>query len=269
MFPLSPSGLPCDPPPWGALTAIDLSSGVRRWEVPLGRMPGTDALPEAEAWGSINLGGPIVTATGIAFIAGTLDAHLRAFDVETGAELWAGALPAGGHATPMTYELNGRQYVVIAAGGHGRLPSPPGDFLVAFALPDAAATPTSRLDAEPLDGEYRGYLRVEGSQFDATATIAPPDDPRFPVRLAELRVPGLEIVADLTIEREGDDLTLFGPFRSGTLDCSGEIRAVLSPRGMGGRLAGGVRTSGECSDDDPEAGRLMLDRVTGEAASPP
>lgn len=123
----SPLGIPCNKPPWGTLLAVELASGEVKWEVPLGF--GTIGTP--------NLGGPIVTAGDLVFIGAALDNYLRAFDVETGEELWKGGLPAGGQATPMTYRLgeNGRQFVVIAAGGHGRLPTTIGDRLVAFALP--------------------------------------------------------------------------------------------------------------------------------------
>jgi quinoprotein glucose dehydrogenase len=89
-------------------------------------------------WGSINLGGPVITAGGLVFMAGTLDQSIRAFDVETGKELWRGELPAGGKATPMTYRLSdgGRQYLVVAAGGGSVWGA--GDYVVAFALPDSA-----------------------------------------------------------------------------------------------------------------------------------
>ena len=83
-----------------------------------------------------NMGGPIVTDGGLAFIGAAMDNYLRAFDVDTGRELWKGRLPAGGQATPMSYQVNGRQFVVIAAGGHGGLDTKQGDYVVAFALPE-------------------------------------------------------------------------------------------------------------------------------------
>src|SRR5215831_8510852 len=91
--------------------------------------------PEAEPWGSISLGGPMTTAGGLVFVAATRDNSLRAFDIETGALLWKAPLPAGAQATPMSYEVNGTQYVVICAGGHGKLGTTPGDYVIAFALP--------------------------------------------------------------------------------------------------------------------------------------
>ncbi len=134
---LSPSFLPISQPPWGVLTAVDMARGAIRWQVPLGSMRelagGSPAIPP----GSPSLGGPITTAGGLIFIAGTLDPFIRAFDVETGKELWKAELPASGHATPMTYKLpNGRQYIVIAAGGHAKIAEErQSDSLVAFALP--------------------------------------------------------------------------------------------------------------------------------------
>jgi quinoprotein glucose dehydrogenase len=131
---LSPQGLPCLPPPWGELVAVDLSKGTIRWHVPLGTAVKLDgkALPVA---GTPNLGGPILTAAGLVFIGSSMDDSFRAFDVETGEVLWTVQLPAGGQATPMTYQENGKQYVVISAGGHGKLGTTLGDSVVAFALP--------------------------------------------------------------------------------------------------------------------------------------
>lgn len=130
----SPKGLPCNRPPWGTLVAIDLATGAERWQVPLGQVPALAAVPGSAQWGSPSMGGSIVTAGKLVFIGATMDDYLRAFDIESGREVWKGKLPAGGQATPMTYEVKGRQYVLIAAGGHGNLGTTFGDYVVAFAL---------------------------------------------------------------------------------------------------------------------------------------
>ncbi len=133
---VSPKGIPCNPPPWGTLAAISLKDGKMKWEVPLGILEGVKDNPEAKKWGSLNYGGPLVTAGGLVFIAAAMDDHLRAFDRDTGEILWEIELPAGGQATPMTYQLskNGRQFIVINAGGHGRLKTTPGDYFIAYTL---------------------------------------------------------------------------------------------------------------------------------------
>ncbi len=126
---LAPSGLPCNTPPWGTVAAVDLFEGKKVWDVPLGSfIPGMNT-------GTITLGGPMVTAGGIVFTAAAMDSFLRAFDSETGKEIWNYQLPAGGQATPMTYSIGGKQYVVIAAGGHGKLGTKQGDYVIAFTLP--------------------------------------------------------------------------------------------------------------------------------------
>jgi quinoprotein glucose dehydrogenase len=129
----SPLGTPCNPPPWGELSAVDLASGVIRWRVPLGQIK-KGPFYTFERWGSPNIGGPIVTAGGVVFIGATMDNKIRAFDLKTGAKLWEAGVPAFAMATPMTYESGGRQFVVIAAGGHGVLGGF-GDSVIAFALP--------------------------------------------------------------------------------------------------------------------------------------
>jgi quinoprotein glucose dehydrogenase len=121
-------------PPWGTLAAIDMKTGQLKWEVPLGFMMNPQKYPDAVKWGSINFGGAITTAGGLVFIASSMDGFIRAFDTNNGEVLWQAMLPAGGQATPMTYELNGRQYIVIAAGGHGKLGTKLGDYIVAYAL---------------------------------------------------------------------------------------------------------------------------------------
>ncbi len=131
----SPKGMPCSRPPWGTLVAIDLTTGMQRWQVPLGQVPELAGLPGSDRWGSPSMGGSMVTAGNLVFIGAAMDDYLRALDLETGTVLWQGRLPAGGQATPMTYMVQGKQYVVIAAGGHGNLGTTFGDYVVAFALP--------------------------------------------------------------------------------------------------------------------------------------
>jgi quinoprotein glucose dehydrogenase len=136
---LAPSRLPCTPPPFGALVAIDLKTGQKKWDVPLGSMTpivspdvATQARPD---WGSVNLGGAVATAGGVVFVGAALDRRLHAYDVETGRELWTGELPASAKATPAIYRLeSGAEYVVVAAGGGGAWGT--GDHVVAFRVPD-------------------------------------------------------------------------------------------------------------------------------------
>jgi quinoprotein glucose dehydrogenase len=135
---LSPLGAPCVAPPWSTLVAIDMHTGNLRWEVPLGNLEGLAPWPLSRIQGAPSVGGPSVSAGGLTFIAATTDAWIRAFDTDTGEELWKAELPTGGHATPGIYTApqDGRQYVVIAAGGHWGVPErPTGDHLIAFALP--------------------------------------------------------------------------------------------------------------------------------------
>jgi quinoprotein glucose dehydrogenase len=133
---LSPLGLPCVKPPYGELIALDLAAGKIAWRTPLGSLdelaPGAGKVVK----GSIILGGPIVTAGGVIFQGGTMDRTFRAFSAATGELLWSAELPASAHATPMTYDVGGKQYVVVAAGGSAKVTEEKqGDALVAFALP--------------------------------------------------------------------------------------------------------------------------------------
>ncbi len=132
---VSPLQLPCNPPPWGVLTALDLRARRILWETNLGSLEEIAPLGIALRDGTPNFGGPLVTRGGLVFIGAAFDRYLRAFDAKSGAELWAGRLPAAGVATPMTYQWQGRQYVVVAAGGRADAGIEPGDAIVAFALP--------------------------------------------------------------------------------------------------------------------------------------
>jgi quinoprotein glucose dehydrogenase len=135
----SPLDIPCTTPPWGLLTAIDMRTGSFIWQRSVGTIQDVAPaiVPNFEL-GMPGIGGPIITAGGVIFMAATMDNYLRAFDLKDGKTLWEGRLPAGGQATPMTYflEETGKQYVVIAAGGHGRMGTNNGDYVIAYALGD-------------------------------------------------------------------------------------------------------------------------------------
>jgi membrane-bound PQQ-dependent dehydrogenase (glucose/quinate/shikimate family) len=144
--------IPCTAPPWGALNAIDLSTGRIRWSRPFGTARDSGPFRRAShlplPMGVPNLGGPITTRSGLVFIGASVDRYLRAFDVRSGAELWRGRLPAAAHATPITFvsARTGRQFVVVAAGGHRGMGPHVSDAIVAFALPEQAlaAQPAAR-----------------------------------------------------------------------------------------------------------------------------
>lgn len=134
---LSPLMMPCTKPPWSSLVAIDMVRGEIVWSVPFGVIDHMARLPLPLKWGTPAAGGPIITASGLIFIGGTADRRLRAFDIETGEEVWVTDLPSSAHATPMTYEIDGRQYVVIAAGAHQMINAwEIDDYLLAYALPE-------------------------------------------------------------------------------------------------------------------------------------
>lgn len=133
---LSPIGVPCQAPPWGYVAAADLNTGKIIYKYKNGTVYDLTPLPLPIKLGVPGIGGPIITKGGVAFLGAAVDNYLRAYDLKTGAQLWQARLPAGGQATPMTYSASdGRQFVVMVAGGHGSVGTKPGDYVIAYALP--------------------------------------------------------------------------------------------------------------------------------------
>ncbi|MCE6073736.1 glucose/quinate/shikimate family membrane-bound PQQ-dependent dehydrogenase [Agrobacterium vitis] len=132
---LSPIGIPCQAPPWGTVAAVDLKTGKIAYQHRNGTVHDMTPLPLPFKVGVPGIGGPMITKGGVAFLGAAVDNYLRAYDLATGKVLWEGRLPAGGQATPMSYELNGKQYVVMVAGGHGSVGTKPGDYVIAYTLP--------------------------------------------------------------------------------------------------------------------------------------
>ena len=134
---LSPMGLPCQAPAWGYVAAVDLTTHKTIWMHKNGTVRDSSPVPIPLSMGVPSLGGTFTTASGVSFLSGTLDQYLRAYDIRNGKQLWEGRLPAGAQTTPMTYTgKDGRQYVLVVAGGHGSLGTKQGDYVMAFALPE-------------------------------------------------------------------------------------------------------------------------------------
>ncbi|MTH80156.1 glucose/quinate/shikimate family membrane-bound PQQ-dependent dehydrogenase [Paracoccus aestuariivivens] len=131
---LGPLGIPCQSPPWGYVAGADLTNGQIAWKHKNGTVRDMTALPLPIKLGVPGIGGPIITKGGVAFLAAAVDDYLRGYDLTSGKQLWQARLPAGGQSTPMSYEVDGRQYVVIVAGGHGSIGTKPGDYVIAYAL---------------------------------------------------------------------------------------------------------------------------------------
>jgi quinoprotein glucose dehydrogenase len=168
---IAPDGAPCNPPPWGTLSAVNLDSGEIEWERPFGRIAQLAPVAGSEGWGSPNLGGAMITAGGLVFAGGALDHALHAFDIDTGKEVWSASLPAGVHASPMTYVTSsGRQFIVVAAGGHKELHAragdvdKEGDYIAAFALP-SSRPPTPSFSGAIATGRYEGHIVLDRTRL--------------------------------------------------------------------------------------------------------
>jgi quinoprotein glucose dehydrogenase len=233
--------VPCTPPPWGTLAAVDLKRDSVRWQVPLGALPG---MPP----GSPSVGGAIVTAGGLAFIAGTFDQQLRAFDVETGTELWHAALPAGAHALPTTYLAGGRQYVVIAAGGHDRLGTTMGDYLLAYTLPGPGA-PMPDTAQGSFAGTYRGELRVGGARIGLTLTLTAAGDS---LTGSIGPIDSVQVTGAVTVTHTEGQLGIRFPFFYPERQCQGVISASTRLWNGGTLLEGDVDVTGSCGGGPPD-----------------
>jgi quinoprotein glucose dehydrogenase len=245
--------VPCNPPPWGTLTALDLAGPRLKWQTPLGYFPRLEDVPGARAWGSVNLGGALVTAGGLVFIAGTFDQHLRAFDEETGKELWSTALPAGAHALPMTYLADGRQYVVITAGGHDRLHTPQGDYVLAFTPPGPGApVPDTSTGSRP--GSYTGELRIGHARIGAGLTLGRVADSL----VGALTLDSLRVTGPLNVRSLGPGLAFDFPFDYAAKRCAGTIGATGEYANGGALLVGTLRVSGTCTDAREAVGTFSL-----------
>jgi quinoprotein glucose dehydrogenase len=254
---LTPGHVPCTPPPWGALSAVDLRSGAIRWEVPLGYFPWLAAQPDHERWGSMNLGGAMTTGSGLVFVAGTFDQHLFAFDVENGHELWRAELPAGGNAMPMTYvsPKSGTQYVVIAAGGHDKMHTKLGDFVLAYALPGVAQASVAQAilpaAVSDISGPWRGDLRVGHSRFPLAVTLKNDGSGEFRSDT---------LTGTLIGTRSGDRINYRGDFQYAAKSCRGTMTGSLDVANHGTLLIGELQLDHNCGDPPREPATLSLRR---------
>jgi quinoprotein glucose dehydrogenase len=255
---LSAKGVPCNPPPWGALVAIDLKSADKKWEAPLGWLPKLSAQPEYKRWGSINLGGAILTGGGLVFASGGRDEFIHAFDVESGRELWNAPLPAGGNAMPMTYQTaTGKQFVVIAAGGHDRLGTSPGDYLVAYSLPDPAApAPVHRA---PRFGSFDGELHVDRWRFPGAWTITQRGDSVSGGFVGD----SASLNGDFTGSFTNDTLRIAAKWEIRSRQCTGDYIAVGTFANHDQMIVGTFLLHASCGEHD-EHGTFALRRPPAE-----
>jgi quinoprotein glucose dehydrogenase len=252
----------CTPPPFGALTAVDVNAGMVKWQVPLGWMPEYASLAAGRSWGSVNLGGALLTESGLVFIAGTLDEHLRAIDIETGKELWNAPLPAGAHALPMTYMAAGRQYVVIAAGGHDRLHTTMGDYVVAFALPlrGASAVDSVAGSRTVVIGDWTGQMRIGDASFGADVTIRASAHAVDAV-VATARLDSVEVAGPVRAHRSGRGVTLMFPIRyPAKHNCVATVTTTVAIWNGGSLLEGGGALDGPCAEQGHQAAAFVFRR---------
>lgn len=256
---LAPDGAPCNPPPWGTLTAIDLETGRVKWDRPLGSVATLAGVAGSAAWGSPNLGGAMTTAGGIVFAGGAVDHRLHAYDVETGKELWSAELPAGVHASPMTYTSKaGRQYLVVAAGGHKELHAragdtdAPGDYIVAFALPNGSRQP-ARHDTITA-GAYDGHIVLDGTRLGLTwdLSIAGSD------ATVAMTTKGIDVTGHGRGRASGDSLTVDLDWTFPAQHCSGTMHLTGTAANDNSAIIGELRYVDGCTGGETKPGTFAL-----------
>lgn len=253
---LSASGVPCNPPPWGVLAAVSLADGSKRWASPMGSISALKDVAGNKAWGSVNLGGAMITAGGLVFVAGGMDSQIHAFDIDTGRELWQAPLPAGGNAMPMTYRAaNGKQYVVISAGGHDRLRTPLGDYVVAFALPGAPVIKS--YPTTSVTGTYEGELRVAPNRFPVTWTITE----KSGVLSGNFVTKRSTLAGDLHGSRSGENLQFVVDFKFPEKNCGGKLESQGGVADGGKFIEGTLVVKSNCSDRDEHGTWIMTPTI--------
>ncbi|HEX4522372.1 MAG TPA: pyrroloquinoline quinone-dependent dehydrogenase [Casimicrobiaceae bacterium] len=251
----APDHVPCTPPPYGTLTAVNLESGQVQWEVPFGRIEALSAIPGSERWGSPSLGGALTTAGGIVFAGGALDRRLHAFDEETGRELGSWELAAGVHAAPMTYVTEtGRQFVVAAAGGHKDLRTAPGDYIVAFALPTTIASNARARPAEPRSGKYEGHMIFDRTRAPATWKLRVSGG----TAQVEMETRQLHVTGTGRGTIEGGALVVDLAWRYPAGHCSGTMHLTGKSANDGAALIGEISYRDGCDGDREKSGTFAL-----------
>jgi quinoprotein glucose dehydrogenase len=256
---ISPDGAPCNLPPWGILSAVDLETGELRWERPFGRIAQLSNVPGSDTWGSPNLGGAMTTAGGIVFAGGAVDSRLHAFDVDNGKELWSAQLPAGVHASPMTYvSASGRQFVVVAAGGHRELHAragdfdKPGDFIVAFALPSRREPPA--IPGRVAAGHYEGHILLDRTRLRMSWDLTITGE----TAAVSLETSGLRIVGSGKGLANSDTLSLDVAWTFPAQNCSGTMRLKGNTANRNAAIIGELSYVDGCAGGGTKPGTFAM-----------
>lgn len=256
---VAPDGAPCNPPPWGMLSAVDLETGAIKWDRPFGRVGRLANIPESANWGSPNLGGAMITAGGVVFAGGAVDQSLHAFDVETGREIWTARLPAGVHGSPMTYvTASGRQFIVVAAGGHKELHAGAGDFdkagdyIAAFALPSGSDKPVT--PAPVSSGHYEGHIILDRTRLGLVWDLVISGS----AASVSLRTAGIDVTGHGSGRVNADSLQLDVDWTFPAQHCSGSMRLRGNSANRNTAIIGELTYVDGCTDGSTKPGTFAL-----------